>query len=126
MDLNNLILFFFLVVLNLFFYKYFFSILYKYNPKILIDDQFQKPQAFHESAISIGGGVTIFFSSVIITLNFWFFKNVIFLEYLSICTLLFIIGFADDIRVHIKPSIRLTLMIMFLLFFVWHNNFYIE
>ena len=53
MDLNNLILFFLLVGFNLFFYKYFLSIIHKYNSKFLIDDQFNKPQAFHESEISI-------------------------------------------------------------------------
>ena len=66
MDLNNLILFFFLVGFNLFFYKYFLTILYKYNSNFLIDDQFNKPQAFHESAVSVGGGICIFFSSIII------------------------------------------------------------
>ena len=61
MDLYILILFFLLVGFNLFFYKYFLLILYKYNSKFLIDDQFEKPQAFHESAISISGGLAIFF-----------------------------------------------------------------
>ena len=39
MDLNNLILFFVIIVFGLFFFKYFTLILRKYNPKILIDDQ---------------------------------------------------------------------------------------
>ena len=126
MDLNNFILFFFLVGFNLFFYKYFLSNLYKYNSKFLIDDQFNKPQAFHESAISIGGGLCIFFSSLIIILNFWLFKNIIFFEYLSICTLFFVLGFSADIKIHIKSSVRLVLMILFLLFLIEYNNFYLE
>ena len=48
MDLNNLILFFFLIGFNLFFYKYFLSIIYKYNSNFLFDDQFRKRQAFHD------------------------------------------------------------------------------
>ena len=62
MDLNNLILFFVLVGFGLFFYQYFLPILKKNNPKLLIDDQFEKPQAFHESAISTAGGTGIFIS----------------------------------------------------------------
>jgi len=126
MDLNNLTLTFFLIGFNLFFYKYFLSILYKNNPKFLIDDQFSKPQAFHEFAISIAGGSAIFCSLLIIILNFWLFKNTIFFEYLSFCTLFFILGFADDIKIHIKSSVRLILMILFLLFLVEYNNFYLE
>ena len=126
MDLNNLILFFFLIGFSLFFYKYFLAILYKYNPKFLIDDQFNKPQAFHESAISIAGGLGIFFLLLIIICNFLLFKNIIFFEYLSICTVLFALGFIDDIRINIKPKIRLVLMIIFLIFLIKYNNFYIE
>ena len=126
MDLNNLILFFLLVGFNLFFYKYFLLILYKYNSKFLIDDQFEKPQAFHESAISISGGLAIFFSLLIIILNFWLFKNIIFFEFLSICTLFFILGFTDDIRINIKPTTRLVLMVIFLLLLMIYNNFYVE
>ena len=62
MDLNNLILFFVLVVFGIFFYKYFSLVLKKYYPRLLIDDQLAKPQAFHESPISITGGTGIFFS----------------------------------------------------------------
>ena len=116
MDLNNFILFFFLVVFNIFFYKYFLSILYKYNRQFLIDDQFNKPQAFHDSAISIAGVLGIFFSLLIVILDFWLFKNIIYTEYLFICSLLFSLGFADDIRINIKPTTRLALMILFLIF----------
>ena len=126
MDLNNLILFFFLIGFSLFFYKYFLAVLYKYNPKLLIDDQFNKPQAFHESAISIAGGLSLFFSLLIIICNFLLFKNIIFFEYLSICTVLFALGFIDDIRINIQPRIRLVLMIIFLIFLIKYNSFYIE
>ena len=126
MDLNNIILFFLLTVFNLLFYKYFLLILAKFNSKLLIDDQFNKPQAFHDSAISIGGGLGIFVSSLILIFNFWLYKNTIFFEYLSICTLFFILGFADDIRINIKPKIRLILMIAILILSIKFNNFYVE
>ena len=82
MDLNNLILIFFLTGFGLFFYKYFLLILNKYKSKLLIDDQFTKPQAFHESPIPTAGGVCIFFSLLIVYFYFLLFKNIIFLEYL--------------------------------------------
>ena len=73
MDLNSSILFLSLIVLNLFFYKYFLSILYKTNSKILIDDQFDKPQAFHESKTLTGGGIFFQLSNFIFKNNFLFF-----------------------------------------------------
>ena len=48
------------------------------------------------------------------------------MEYLSICTLFFILGFVDDLRINIKPKIRLTLMVILLIFLMKFNNFYIE
>ena len=126
MDLNNIILFFLLTTFNLLFYKYLLLILAKFNSKLLIDDQFNKPQAFHDSAISIGGGLGIFVSFLILIFNFWLFKNTFFFEYLSICTLFFILGFTDDIRINIKAKIRLILMIAILILSIKYNNFYVE
>ena len=65
MDLNNLILICLTIGFSLFFYKYLLVILNKFKPKLLIDDQFEKPQAFHEYPISTAGGVCIFFSLLI-------------------------------------------------------------
>mgnify|MGYP001387148423 FL=1 len=112
MDLNNLILFLILIAFNFFYYNYFLSILNKYNAKFLIDDQFGKPQAFHESAISIAGGLGLFLSLIIILCNFFLYKKVIFFEYLSICTIFFLLGFLDDIKINVKATIRLCLMII--------------
>ena len=126
MDLNNLILFFVLVGFGLFFYQYFLPILKKNNPKLLIDDQFEKPQAFHESAISTAGGTGIFISLLILNFYFFFFKNIFFLEYLSFCTLFFLLGFVDDAKIKVKPLIRLTLMIAFLIILVKYNDIYLK
>ena len=126
MDLNNLILFFVLIIFGLSFYKYFFLVLNKYDPKLLIDDELKKPQAFHEYPISVIGGTCIFLSFLIIFSNFLLFKNIIFFEYLSFTTLFFIIGFVDDIKTDISSKIRLILMIIFLIILVKYNNFYLE
>ena len=48
MVLNNLIFFFALAVFCVLFNKYFLTILIKYKLNLLIDNQFKKPQAFHE------------------------------------------------------------------------------
>ena len=126
MDLNNLVLSCILIGFGLFFYKYFLLILKKNNPKLLIDDHFAKPQAFHELPISIAGGVGIFFSFLIVYFNFFLFKNIIFLEYFLFCTLFFLLGFVDDLKIDIKPALRLFLMIIFLVVLIKYNNFYLE
>lgn len=126
MDLNNSILFFCLIVFSILFYKYFLLILNKYNPKFLIDDQYDKLQAFHESPMSVAGGTYLFFSFLIIYFNFLLFQNIIFFEYLSFITLFFLIGLVDDIKINIRPKIRLALMIVFLIVLIKYNNVYIE
>jgi UDP-N-acetylmuramyl pentapeptide phosphotransferase/UDP-N-acetylglucosamine-1-phosphate transferase len=126
MDLNNLILFFVLISLGIFFYKYFILILNKYYPKLLVDSQLNKPQAFHEFPTSIGGGTILFFSFLIIYFDFLIFKNIFFFEYLSFCALFFLLGFLDDMKINIKPKIRLILMIMFLIILVRYNNFNVD
>ena len=126
MDSNNLILFFVIIAFGLSFFKYFTLILRKYNPKILIDDQLGKPQAFHQSPIPEVGGLGIFFSFLIIYFYFLLFKNIIFFEYLTFCTLIFFIGLMDDLRINIRATIRLALMIVVLVLLIKYNNFYVE
>ena len=126
MDLNNLILILVLIGVNTLFYKHFLVILNKYNPSLLIDDQLKKPQAFHTSPTSVIGGMGIFFSLLIIYFYFLLFKNVSFFEPLSFCTLFFLLGFIDDLKINVNPKIRLALMIVFLILLVKYNNFYLE
>ena len=126
MDLNNLILILLLIGFNILFYKRFLLILNKYNPSLLIDDQLKKPQAFHTSPTSIIGGTGMFFSLLIIYFYFLLFKNASFFEYLSFCTLFFLLGFIDDLKINFNPKIRLALMIIFLIVLGKYNNFYLE
>ena len=65
MDLNNFILSLLIVVFGLIFYKFVIARMNAYYPKLLVDDQFKKPQAFHSKAISITGGIGIYFSLLI-------------------------------------------------------------
>jgi UDP-N-acetylmuramyl pentapeptide phosphotransferase/UDP-N-acetylglucosamine-1-phosphate transferase len=126
MDLNNLIFIFFLIIFNIFFYKYFLIILKKISPKLLVDNQFKKPQAFHEFPISISGGTVIFFSFLTLCLFFLFTKQIVYYEYLSFCTLFFLLGLLDDLKLNIKPKFRLILMVGLLITLTILNDFYIE
>lgn len=126
MVLDNLILFFILIVFGLFFYKYFPKLLIKFNLKFLVDSEFKKPQAFHDYPISVSGGLGIYFSFLILCLYLFFSKNFIYYEYLSFCTLFFILGLSDDLKLNLKPKFRLILMIIFSIMAVILNKFYIE
>ena len=92
MDLNSIILFFFLIGFSLFFYNYFPIFLKKSNFKFLIDDEFNKPQAFHQVPVSTSGGIGIFFSFLIVCFYLFLFENIIHYEYLSFCLLFFLLG----------------------------------
>ena len=122
MDLNNLILFFLLLGSGLFFYKYFPIALKKFNLKNLVDDEFKKPQAFHDYPISTTGGLGIYVSFLIIFFNLFFFKSTLFSSYLYFCTLFFLVGFAEDIIKNIFPKIRLLIMIIFLVILIQYTN----
>ena len=126
MDLNNLILFFLIIVFFFLFNNYILLIINKYKPKFLIDDQFLKPQAFHEKPISTAGGLYIFISFLIIFSNFLFINNIFFIEHLSFCTMFFLLGFLDDVKIDIKARTRLIFMIVILLALVKWNNLYID
>ncbi len=126
MDLNNLILFLILISFNLFFYKYFLLVLNKHNSKILIDDQLDKTQAFHVVSTSTAGGLCLFISLLIVYFYFLLFGNIFYLEYLSFCTIFFLLGFIDDIKINFNPTIRLALMIVLLVLLVKYNLFYIQ
>ena len=126
MNIEILIVSFFLISFGVFFYKYFPWLIIKNNSKFFIDDQLTKPQAFHTSPTPVIGGIGIFFSLIIIYFYFLFFRNVIFFEYLSFCSLFFLLGFSDDIKINFNPKIRLVLMIIFLALLAKYNNFYIE
>ena len=126
MDLSNLIPFFILIGFGFLFYKYFLFISNKYNLKLLMDDELKKPQAFHEFAVPRAGGLGIFFSFLILCLYLFLSKQIIYYEFLSFCTLFFILGLLDDLKLNIGPKFRLILMIVFLITLVISNKFYIE
>ena len=85
---------------------------------ILLDTDFDKPQAFHQEAITRCGGIAAFLSlSVFVILNNLFF-SILYIDYAIIGGLLFFVGFLDDLKINITPKTRLVLMVMSLFAFL--------
>ena len=78
MDINNLILIFFLISFGTLFYKYFILIISKYSPKLLIDDQLKKPQAFHVTPTPIVGGYIFHYLKILFFLSIYHFVHYFF------------------------------------------------
>ena len=126
MELNNIIFSLLLIFIGYFFSNYLLLIFKKSKSNLLCDNQFQKPQAFHDNSTYRLGGVIIFSLLVIVFLYLYFFKDIFFLEYISFCTLFFLLGLVDDLKISIAPKFRLFLMIFFLAVLIIFNKFYIS
>ena len=92
---------------------------YKFKSGILLDEDFSKPQAFHHSAISRGGGIAGIISINIFLIIHYLIYSKFLLDYFFISNLMFLVGFLDDVKVKISPSNRLILMILFLLIIIY-------
>ena len=99
-----------------------FLIINKYSHKIkngiLFDQDFLKPQAFHQYPVSRGGGMAGVISFNIFLVFYYLIYSKILFEYFFICNLMFLLGFFDDLKIKISPSRRLILMIIFLFLFI--------
>jgi len=91
---------------------------YKLNNGILLDNDFTKPQAFHNEEISRSGGL----ASLISLFIFFGIYNLLFskilYEYIFVCSTLFFVGYLDDLKIRIKPIFRLLLMTVFLIIII--------
>ncbi len=92
---------------------------YKIKKGVLLDNDFSKPQSFHQFSISRSGGIAGIISLNIFFLIFFLIYSRILYEYIFISNLMFLIGFLDDIKIKIRPSRRLLLMIIFLFFSIY-------
>ena len=106
MDLNNLILFFILTVFGLFFYKYFLLIVNKHYPKLLIDDQLGKPQAFHKDPVPRSGGLAGSISLLIFFSLYYVIFEKLFSNYIFLSLIIFFLGFSEDLKFKIKPKYK--------------------
>ncbi len=112
----------FLFALNLFILVRANKLLYKFN---IIDENFEKPQAFHVEPTPRVGGLLFILNFLALTLvsNYLFGIEISFLLSLSI---FFLIGFFDDIKLLENPKLRIILLISSLFFFIIFSNIKIE
>ena len=96
-----------------------FLLVSKYSHKImggvLLDEDFSKPQAFHDMPVTRSGGIAVIISLSIFFYIYYLLYAQVLYNYIFISYSVFAIGFLDDLRVNIKPLSRLLIMI-FLLF----------
>ena len=91
---------------------------YKVNDSVLLDKDFSKPQSFHDEEISRSGGIASIISLFTFFGIYYLLFSKVLYEYIYVCTSLFLVGYLDDIKMKIKPTIRLLLMIVFLIIFI--------
>ena len=99
-----------------------FLLISKFSHKIkdgaLLDKDFSKPQAFHETPITRSGGIaTIISLSIFFFIYYLLYEEVLY-NYILISYSVFIVGFLDDLRVNIKPLSRLIVMVILLFTFI--------
>jgi len=85
---------------------------------ILLDQDFNKPQAFHKDSVSRSGGLAGTISLSIFFILYYFLFEKILIDYIALSLSMFLIGFLEDIKFKINPNYRLLLMIIFLSFFI--------
>ena len=101
-----------------------FLLVSKYSHKIsggaLFDQDFLKPQAFHDIPITRSGGVAAIISLSIFFVIYYLLYSQILYDYIFISYSMFLVGFLDDLKINIKPSNRLITMVLllFLLIFI--------
>ena len=91
---------------------------YKINNSILLDKDFNKPQAFHSESIARSGGIASMTSLVLFFYIYYLLFSEILYDYIFISCSLFLIGCLDDFKTNISPRGRLTLMVIFLSVFI--------
>jgi len=126
MELNNILFSFFLLIFGYFFSKYFLLIVKKYNWSLISDNQFKKPQAFHFDSTPRVGGITIFCLLFLSFLYLFLYQNILYLEYVTFCSLFFFLGLIDDCKINLKPKFRLLIMVTSLMILIISNDFYLE
>ena len=96
-----------------------FLIVSKYSHKIrggaLLDKDFTKPQAFHDTPVTRSGGIAVIISFSVFFIIYNLLYDQVLYDYIFISYSVFIVGFLDDLKIDISPLTRLIIMI-FLVF----------
>ncbi len=88
---------------------------HKINKGVLLDLEFTKPQAFHQTPLTRSGGLAGIISICIFFVIYYLLYSIVLYDYLLISLSMFVIGFMEDLKIKIRPLKRLFAMI-FLLF----------
>tara|TARA_B100001123_G_C15046673_1_gene921841 strand:+ start:31 stop:915 length:885 start_codon:yes stop_codon:yes gene_type:complete len=126
MESNNIIFSILLLFLSFFLNKYILKIFNESKYNFLVDADYKKPQAFHQTKTYRLGGTTIFITLSFIFFYIYFINNIYFAEYVWFCVPFFLLGLLDDFKIKILPKFRLGAMILLLIFLVISNGIYLE
>ncbi len=85
---------------------------HKFRNGVLFDQNFEKPQAFHEIPITRSGGVGSIIALFVFFGIYYLLYSEILYDYLILSLSMFLVGFLDDLKLNIKPSKRLLIMII--------------
>ena len=100
-----------------------FLLVSKFSDKIgngaLLDNDFLKPQAFHDLPVTRSGGIGVIISLTIFFIIYYLLYSKVLYDYIFISYSVFLIGFLDDLRIDIKPLLRLIIMIFLLFVFIY-------
>ena len=92
---------------------------YKIGKGVLLDKDFNKPQAFHDLPVTRSGGLAIIISlSIFFGIYYLLYSKILF-DYILICYSMFLVGFLDDLKIKIKPLRRLLMMILLLFVLIY-------
>jgi len=111
-NLSFFIIFFLISFFTFFFISKYSIFLFKGS---LLDQDFSKPQAFHKIPTPRAGGIGIYFLLTFFLFFYFFIFNVFLKDYFIIASLLFFLGFLDDLKIKINSSTRLILMSIILI-----------
>ena len=84
----------------------------------LLDNDFLKPQAFHDLPITRSGGAAAIISLSVFFIIYYLLYNKILYNYIFISYSTFFIGFLDDLKINIRPLTRLIIMMLLLFLFI--------
>ena len=99
-----------------------FLLVSKYSHRIkggtLLDKDFSKPQAFHDTPVTRSGGIAAIISlSIFFNIYYLLYSEVLY-NYIFVSYSVFIVGFLDDLKINIKPLSRLIIMVLLLFTFI--------
>ena len=100
-----------------------FLLVSKYAHRIkggtLLDKDFLKPQAFHDTPVTRSGGIAAIISLSIFFYIYYLLYEEVLYNYIFISYSVFIVGFLDDLKINIKPLSRLIIMVLLLFTFIY-------